>query len=490
MSFVMSLKNFLTFILFILILPFHQAEAQHRTTIESSAIISSSNETPFWFQSNRNGIYAPDGNQFLMRIQSFRSYDLTSSVSTEIGSDLIARPGASSTLYFNQGYLKLKGYGFELAAGRFINSSPIHNEILSMGSLGVSRNAIPIPQIRFGLSDWTNIPFTNGFVEVKGHLTHGWLGSQRYVDNTLLHEKMGHIRFGGDAFFKPYIGLAHYVQWAGTEPNGREVPARFKDFLGVFFALGGDERTPGPDQAYVLGNHLGAIDAGFYFSADDYDILVYRQFPFDLKTNLLLKSYMDALTGISIDFPDRVSFLDHFLYEFLYTKFQAGPRELRDDRDPDRRGDYRYNENYYNHFFYRSGWTYNKRAVGNPLFTVNEDNLGIFNNRIVAHHVAFISTIESLKLTGRATFSRNYGKRCDNRVPNLGERELFGIECVNVVENVGGKSLDQWSLQFGVEAPIPVNGKNNLSAYAEFALDSGRLAGSQVGALLGFRWDL
>ncbi len=486
----MSLKKLLSLIPFILLFSFYTVEAQNRTAIETSTLISSSSDTPFWFQSNRSGIYAPDGNQFLLRISSFQNVDLTSSISAEIGADLIARPGPSSTLYFNQGFLKIDGYGFELAAGRFKNTSPISDERLSMGSLGVSHNAIPIPQIRFGLKDWTNLPLTNGFVEFKGHISHGWLGSNRYIDNPLLHEKSVHLRFGGDSSFRPYAGIAHYVKWAGTEPGGRVVPARFQDFIGVFFALEGDERTPGPDQTYALGDHLGAIDAGFYFTRNDYDVLVYRQFPFELKTNLFFKSYMDALTGISIDFPDRVSFLDHFLYEFLYTKYQAGERELRDDREPDDRGDYRYNENYYNHFFYRSGWTYNKRTIGNPLFTVNEDNLGIFNNRIVGHHVAFVSTVESLTLTGRATFSRNYGKMCDNRVPDLGEQDLFGIECVNIVDNVGGHSLDQWSFQFGVESPVPVNGRNNLSAYAEIAFDSGKLAGSQAGALIGFRWDL
>lgn len=483
-------KKILTFIPLILLIFFQPADAQHRTSIETSALISSGSTTPFWLQSNRSGIYAPDGNQFLLRLSSFHQIDLTSSISGEMGADLIARPGPGSTLYFNQGYIKLNGYGFELAAGRFKNSSPIHDETLSIGSLGVSRNAIPIPQIRLGLKDWTDLPYTNGFVEIKGHLSHGWLGSQRYIDNPLLHEKVGHIRFGGDSSFKPYVGIAHYVKWAGTDPNGREVPARLKDLIGVFFALGGDERTPGPDQTYALGDHLGAIDAGFFYSHSDYNILVYRQFPFELKTNLFFKSYMDALTGISIEFPERVKFLNHFVYEFLYTKYQAGPRELRDDRDPDGRGDFRYNENYYNHFFYRSGWTYNKRTIGNPLFTVNENNLGIFNNRIVAHHIAFISTIESITMTGRATFSRNFGKRCDNRVPDLGESELFGIECVNIVENVGGHSLDQWSLQFGVESPVPINGRRNLSAYAEIALDSGKLAGSQVGSLIGFRWHL
>ena len=162
----MCLKNLLSYIPFTLLLFFQPAEAQHRTSIESAALISSGNETPFWFQSNRNGIYSPDGNQFLFRIQSYRSFDLSSSISAEVGADLIARPGPSSALYFNKGFLKLKGYGFELAAGRFNTNSPIHNETLSMGSLKVSRNAIPIPQIRFGLTDWTNLPLTNGFVGV------------------------------------------------------------------------------------------------------------------------------------------------------------------------------------------------------------------------------------------------------------------------------------------------------------------------------------
>lgn len=423
------------------------------------------------------------------RLRTHHFLNLTDSVTLTTGADLIARPGGNSTVYFNQGYLKLSGYGLEFAAGRFHNTSPTNDPELSMGSLGVSHNAIPIPQIRFGLAGWTSLPFTNEFVEIKGHISHGWLGSRRYISDVLLHEKAAHIRFGGDASFKPYVGIGHYVKWSGTEPSGREIPSRFSDFINVFFAFGGDEETPGPDQSYALGDHLGALDFGFFLNLNDYDIVVYRQFPFELLTNVLLKSYMDALTGISVTFPDDVRFLDKFLYEFLYTKFQAGPRELRDDREPDDRGDFRYNENYYNHYFYRTGWAYNMRTIGNPLFTLNEDNLGIFNNRIVAHHIAFTSTIESVSLTGRATYSRNYGKRCDNRVPDLGEGELFGIECMNIIETVGGRRIDQWSLQLGAEAPVPINGRRNLVVTAEIALDSGEVAGSQFGSLLGLRWD-
>jgi hypothetical protein len=40
------------------------------------------------------------------------------------GADLIARPGPSSTLSFNQGYVRMDAWGLFLQAGRFHNFSP------------------------------------------------------------------------------------------------------------------------------------------------------------------------------------------------------------------------------------------------------------------------------------------------------------------------------------------------------------------------------
>ena len=30
-------------------------------------------------------------------------------------------------------------------------------------------------------------------------------------------------------------------------------------------------------------------------------------------------------------------------------------------------------DNYFNHYIYQSGWTYNNRMIGNPLFTVGKN---------------------------------------------------------------------------------------------------------------------
>ncbi|MCC5914534.1 MAG: hypothetical protein JJU46_09190 [Balneolaceae bacterium] len=463
--------------------------AQYSVSSESNVILSSESNTPFWLQANRHGTFARDGSQWMSRFQVAGREELSESFTISAGADLIARPGSESTLNFNQGYLRLEGYGFHLMGGRFHNTSPTHNEELSSGSLGISRNASPIPQIRIGLNEWTAVPLTRGFAQVKGHLSHGWLGSRRYTDDVLLHEKVFHLRLGGDFPLNVYGGIAHYVKWGGNNhPSGAETPVRFSDYLNVFFGRPGDERTPGPQQMHTLGDHLGAWDLGFILERDDYDIHLYRQFPFEDGSNLKFKSYMDALTGLSVTFSESMNLpIEQILYEFLYTKYQAGPRESRGDMVDDGRGPYRYNENYYNHHFYRSGWVYNRRTIGNPLFTPAEENLGVVNNRIVAHHLGLVFRAGPARIKTLGTFSRNYGKRCDNRVPDIGENELFGIECVNEVETVGIQPQNQWSFLIGSEFPLPFRESQTTSVSVEFAWDRGRVAGTQFGTLFGIR---
>ncbi len=494
------MKYLLLTALLIFTLQLNQARAQAGFSFETSALISSENTTPFWLQANRYGMYSQNGTQFLTRLQYHSSFENLGPFSIHYGADLIARPAINSTINFNQGYLKVRAYGFEMAAGRFHNTSPLHDVELSMGSLGVSTNANPIPQIRIGLDDWQSIPFTNDFIKIRAHLTHGWLGSRRFTDDVLLHEKVGHLRFGGSLPVNLYGGMAHYAKWGGkNHPIDGDIPTRLSDYWNVFFALGGDEFTPGAEQAYALGDHLGAWDFGFYLYLDDVNVKVYRQFPLETKDNLKLKSLQDALTGVSFDFSENVRLpFNRFLYEFLYTKFQDGVRRpnivngrnCAENPDPAIcRDNYRGNEDYYNHGLYRTGWAYNFRTIGNPLFILNEDNLGIVNNRIVAHHIGFISTVGDVQFTGKATYSRNYGKYCDNRIPDIGEGELFGIQCENIVDTIGGRMIEQWSFLASSVIPLNLSEIPNVSLIFELAFDNGALIGDQFGGLIGVRWN-
>ena len=464
-----------------------RTDAQY--SVDMTGIISTDTQTPFWFQSNRNGIYSREGSQFLTQFSYDDIFFASDHINVLYGASLLTRPGKFSTISFNRGYIKIRGFGFELAAGRYIHTSPDYDINQGLGSLGISRNSTPIPRVSLGIYDWAPVPFTKEFIEIKGYIAHGWLGSERFTEDVLLHEKEGFLKVGGSLPVNVYAGLAHYATWGGNNhPTQGDIPHRLSDYKNVFFVLGGDEFTPGQEQTYALGDHLGVWEFGATVELDNLDIKLYRQFPIETKYNLKLKSEQDALTGIYFEFDEESSFpLHSFVYEYLYTKFQAGPRR------PNVGGDletdiYRGNQNYYNHGLYRTGWTYHQRTIGNPLFKVSDENLGILNNRIVAHHIGLESALGRMKIHGKATFSRNYGKRCDNRVPNIGEKELFNIRCENVVNTVRGRSLDQWSFLAGFETPFVLSGIEDLYLRFEFALDNGRLFGDQFGVLTSLRW--
>lgn len=481
------LKRFLFLVIFILIISLPNLYGQF--SIETSGIFSSENTTPFWFQSNRYGVYSDEGSQFISRLQYHDSYKEFNNFDILYGVSVIARPGDRSTLSLNQGYLNIRGYGLEFSGGRFIDPSPLfYNNEIGMGSLGVSTNAAPIPKLKLGLHNWVSVPYTNDFLQIYGYITHGWLGSARYGNDVLLHEKAGYFKVGGDRTVNFYAGLVHYVIWGGSTPEEGDIPNGISEFIDIFFAQSGDESTPGSEQAYVLGNQLGTWAFGSLIDLQQADISVYLQSPIETKYDLKLSNISDILTGISVDFSDNINFpVDKFVYEYMYTKNQSGPRRLdpNADTDVDR---FRGNQNYYNHEIYETGWAYQLRTIGNPLFKVDEDTLGILNNRIVAHHIGFESSLNQTLLFGKITYSKNYGKRCDNRVPDLGEGELFGIQCDDEIKIGSSRSLKQWSFLAGVEFPLPMMPEENIRLRLEAAFDSGMLFGEQFGILTGFKW--
>ena len=61
-------------------------------------------------------------------------------------------------------------------------------------------NTRPVPQVRVGIEEFTNIPFTNAWLKVKGHIAYGRFTDDRwqrdyvavykqYVEDVLYHKK-------------------------------------------------------------------------------------------------------------------------------------------------------------------------------------------------------------------------------------------------------------------------------------------------------------
>lgn len=457
-------------------------QAQDRTFnygLELSGMASSDEVLPFWLYSNQHGLvdtHSPAGlavinfQKNLMNDRSGFDYGFGATFANRISED--------QAFFFSQLYTRFSYGVFQLTGGRFYEQTGTTNESLSMGSLTVSRNATPMPKVKFGIPEYAPVPLTNGFVEVKGALAHGWFEEDRVVEKAWLHEKYAYFRFGGDFAFRPYGGLIHQSTWAGETDTEGDIGDSFADFINVFFALSGSDDAAAPDQIYKQGDSRGIWDFGFFLSLADFDFKVYRQFIYNDKDGVKLQVPQDGLLGISVDLPTKKQrFFTEFLYEYLYTKNQSGPLCPRNERD-----DFGGCDNYYNNRFYRSGWTYEGNTIGNPLFLpVGTPGIertafpaGIANNRIVAHHVGLkgnVSETVDYKLLG--TWSRNYGLY-DNIDDN---------------QNEGPTDFDsnpeQWSLlaKFGYQPA----GINSLKFNLSFAGDFGELYDDRMGVMLGIK---
>jgi hypothetical protein len=383
--------------------------------LELTGTAGSSEFLPFWLYSNQRGEIDPNttgGNAVLNFHKNLTNE--RSGFDYGFGARLVNRRSTDETIFFNELYAKFSYGAFQLTGGRFFEQTGTVDQSLSMGSLTTSRNATPLPKIKISIPEYTPVPLTNGFLEIKGALAHGWFEEDRIVEKAWLHEKYAYLRFGGDWALKPYAGLVHQVTWAGETDTEGDIGDSFADFFNVFFALSGGEDTPFGDQLFKQGDHRGIWDFGFYLTLADIDFNVYRQFIYNDKDGVKLQVPQDGLLGVSVDLPaQKQQLVTGFLWEYLYTKNQSGSACPGNQRDAAGGCD-----NYYNNFFYRSGWTYAGNTIGNPLFLpVNAPGIdqaglpaGISNNRIVAHHLGLEGKLSSsldYKLLG--TWSRNSG---------------------------------------------------------------------------------
>lgn len=473
-----ALQAFVFFFLFTTHLQAQQKTFEY--SLELSGMASTDESLPFWFYSNRRGTVDPDSPDGFATLNFHKHVMPREDAEFDygFGATFVNRISADNAFFFNQLYGRLAYGSFQLSGGRFYEHTGRVNGSLSMGSLAISPNASPIPKIKFGIPEFSPVPLTNGFIEVKGAIAHGWFEENRIVEKAWLHEKSAYIRFGGDFIFKPYAGLIHQATWAGETDIRGDIGDSWADFTNVFFALSGTEDAPESDQIYKQGDHRGIWDFGFDLNLAFANLRVYRQFIYNDKDGLKLQNPNDGLLGVSIEFrDDKTPIISGLLWEYLYTKDQSGslcPRNQRDDVGGC--------DDYYNNSFYRSGWTYLQKTIGNPLLLpVTAPGIeqpafdaGITNNRIVAHHFGIEGSISSTlhyKLLG--TWSRNYGVYKNIRLyQNEGPTDF-------------ASTPEQWSVLAAFNYQPAAY--QSLAFTASFAGDFGELYQDRVGLMLGIK---
>lgn len=398
--------------LIIILLPLRVFAQRDSIKYEASilGLASSGTYSPFWLQSNQYG-----------KVSSApTSADISFGINKDFGhktglfdygfkANLLMQTNASKTTgYFHEYYAKVRLLVFDLIVGAREEQLGNQDSTLSCGGFLFSQNAQPMPKITVGIEHFTPVPFTHGFLEIKGAISHGWFTDNIYDQNVFLHHKYAYLKLGGKFPVHLQYGLDHVAQWGGTIPGWGQQPTKFNDYIDIFLGRSGGSDASRSDQINALGNHIISQSMRLDVDISDFIISGYWQNlsedgPIRVIWNTM--NLPDGLWGISIrnkNFP----FIKGIVYEYLNTTDQSGPYH---DKDGIIFGG---GDNYFNGE-YQTGWSYYSRTIGTPFITspiYNKNGIiSIVNNRVQVHHFGIEGDIYGYQYKALSSFSKNYG---------------------------------------------------------------------------------
>ena len=416
------LTKLTSFVLFILC-AFH-AEAQIQTPgyrAELGGIVKSGTQKPFWLMSNQGGRYHPDnsslfggiyiGSEVERQNDFFEpAEDTVRKLQVDYGIEAFNRYNGDYDLRLQQYYTDVSWWYFNLHAGARRETFGNQHNPLSSGSLLYSGNARPIPKIAAS-SDYIPVPFSKGYIEFKGYLSHGWFEKDRYTENPFLHHKNAYVRVGGDFPINAHYGFHHYAMWGGVSPNYGQIPDDLEAYKKIFFSEKGDESSLAPEGDIInaLGDHIGSRNFGLDYKGEDISLHLYWQTIFEDNSGKAWRNIRDGLWGVVYENRQKHKpIVKSALYEFLRTTDQSGKYH---DIDGENVGG---NDNYFNNYLYKSGWTFDSYTIGTPMITSpimnNKENIRMFNNKVIAHQLGVKGwLLNNLHYRALMTYSINYG---------------------------------------------------------------------------------
>lgn len=481
--------------------------------------IATATQMPFWMYSNQRGQIDKYSANAIFNFFGEWNHTYNSGISLESRANLLLRASDESTVHLNEGYFGINYGGFNLWAGRKYENFGFVHPRLSTGSMEMSNNARPLPQIVFETDGFMPVPFFGGILFADASLGHGWFTQghgwieidpdnidpdfelpaverDRYDEGVVhLHRKHLYLRiFNENAPLVLHGGLVHMAQWGGKSTS----PVNFSSFLDVFFSRASDstEILSGGQLDNSSQNHFGVYDFAILVNLEEYTFALTRQFILEDTPNARFGAPWDGLWGLTLkrrapntsrswrnqpesyrstgshsrlhQRPDANfrPFLKTIHYEYLdlMEGMSRFPHRPRDEYF-----------NYYNHWIYRAGWTYFNQSIGNSLVTTDPNYLGVVNNEIIGHHIG-LEGYAGKVLDWRffATYTRNYGA---NRVP---VRNNPIIRDTLITER-----RDQWSFMLFM-------GSNrlfeNVQTEVSLAFDFGQLHPANAGIMLSLRW--
>ncbi len=449
-------------------------------TIGTTATVAQESYQPLWLVANRFGVISDQradlsthirvANKHLLGSKAqlynyLRKYEGYPEISIAYGLDLYNNYHFQDVI-IQEGFVKLSYNHWQMRVGRYEEIIGEVNPELSSGSMGVSGNALPVPKVSLAVTEYTNVPLTQGWVQFKGILSHGWMEKERFVEKPYLHEKNLYVRIGKNGFHV-FGGFSHFAIWGGKHPVYGKLPDELSDFKKVVFS--NMEDMTNPEEAKngdAIGNHLGMVELGFQVKVQDVAFKVYNQTPFEDHEGVNPFKDRNQLLGFSVINQGPHTFFSALTLEFLDTR-GYGANPTRD-----------YFENNYNNAIYQSGWSYWGDVIGTPLFfTRRRANYyfdkaltgsyrwNIMNNQVRSIHLGWKGYLPAdLSYRTLLTYTENYGNS------------------FNSIEFAPSKQ--QWYIMQEIAYQ-----KEGWKVLADVGWDVGDLS-KNIGFLLGVEYDL
>lgn len=393
--------------------------------IETMGAFTNGDNAPFWLNNNKYGLGWYNKNNQYLRTGIFSNKKIINdNISLRLGGDFVIANQFESDFFIQQLYLDLAYKKVNLSIGQKERPILFRNNDLTSGSLTISNNARPIPEVEFATSDFILLPYTKNTLSFTGGLSYGILTDDNYkkkirsgdyVQNVLFHYKHLYIKFEKpESSWNIIAGVESATQWGGDNYKNHikiySNPHSVSDAFRVLTMQSGGSNSQEGEQVNKLGETFGSYHLIFNKKNNNGSYWkIYYEHIIDDRSGMEMNNFPDDTWGGEYNF-ERKQLLSTILFEFIYTKDQSGPVTLDDN------GNRIYNstaDDYYNSSFYIANQYYGF-AFGTPLLTsplyLKGENLQFINNRIIAYHIGLKGYFHrNLAYKALFTHSRGYG---------------------------------------------------------------------------------
>jgi len=458
-------SNYILIVFFLLGTALLQAQT-HSDTIEYSLNTricpGSGSYTPFLSTVNQYDRYDIKPNSLTAWGMLHKRMDDSTSYDYGFGTELDANISKLRNRFFpGELYLEGKAHAFKAFVGMKREVFGNQDQELSSGGMIWSQNSRPMPKIAFESNGYIDVPFTKGYVEVNGGISHGWFTDKTVTTHTLLHHKYAYIRVGGSFPININYGIQHVCQWSGNSATYGSNPATWDNFTRVFFGKSGDSSSASTERLNALGNHIISKNIGLDVNLKSVNISFYWQNIYEDGPILgMYEAYNkeDGLWGASVRIP-KFKALSHFVLEYMSTTDQSGPWHDLDGVI------YGGADNYYTNGVYPNGWSFYGMTIGNPWLTSPKYNANgsvtVSNNKVRLYYFSGVGSFYDVTYKATIACSKNWGS------PGV----------------VYATRKDQLSYQ--LETATPIHCVKNTNLTLGFSGDRGTMYGTNFALLLG-----